>query len=167
MSQLTASGIMKAIYGLFSGLDSTDEALLKNNIYRRKARVYLSDLATAGTAQTETGFFVNDTGGNIRVISAKLIVPIAVAASDTVCATFTVTKRNASGGGAAVVATATTNVAGGALTAFLPKGLTLTVANVVVADGWTLTALASKLSTGTAFTAATSQAYIEVLYEPE
>lgn len=166
MAQLTATKIMGAIYGLFSGLDATDETMLKNVLYRRKARVYLSDLATAGTAQTETGFFINDTGVSLRVVSAKLIVPIAVTAADATKITFTVTKRDAAGINNAVVATCATDLAGGNLVAFLPKVLTNTVANVVLLNGWTLTALAAKTGAGTAFTAATSQAYIEVLLEP-
>lgn len=166
MAQLTASRIMGAIYGLFSGLDATDETLLKNLMYRKKARVYLSDLATAGTAQTETGFFVNDTGVTLRLVSAKLIVPIAVTAADATAVTFTITKRDAAGINNAIVSTCTTNLAGGSLVAFLPKVLTNTVANVAIATGWTLTALASKAAGGTAFTAATSQAYVEVLLEP-
>jgi hypothetical protein len=166
MAQLTASRIMGAIYGLFSGLDATDEEMLKQVLYYKKARVYLSDLATAGTAQTETGFFVNDTGVSLRLVSAKLIGPIAVTAADATMITFTVTKRDAAGINPAVVATASTNLAGGSLVAFLPKVLTKTVANAVILNGWGLTVLASKTGAGTAFTAATSQAYIEVTLEP-
>ena len=166
MAQLTAQRILGGIYGLFSGLDATDELMLKNLMTRKKARVYLSDLATAGTAQTETGFFVNDTGVSLRVVSAKLVVPIAVTANASNNMTCTLTKRDAAGVNPAVVATATSDVAGGSLVAFLPKVLTNTVANVVVADGWVLTALVSKAGTGVAIAAATSQAYLEVLLEP-
>ncbi len=167
MSQLTGTSIKKAILGLFSGLDSTDEALLNNLLTRVKARCYLSDLATAGTAQTETGFFVNDTGCTLRLITAKLIVPIAVTADATDKNTTTLTKRDAAGINNAVMATSVTDVAGGSLVAFLPKVLTNTVANTALPDGWVLTALVSKAGNGKAFTAATSQAYLEVLLEPE
>lgn len=167
MGQLNGSKIYKAIKGLFSALDSTDESLLKAIHYQHKVRVYVSDLATAGTAQTATPFYTNDTGGNMRVISCKLIVPIAVTANATTNMTATVAKVDAAGSNSATIASYTSDVAGGSLTAFVPKALTLTAANVVVANGWTLNAAVSKGSTGVAFTAATSQAYIEVILEPE
>ncbi len=94
------------------------------------------------------------------------MVPVAVTASAADYVTFTITKRDAAGINNAVVATCLTDVAGGSLVAHLPKVLTNTVANVALLNGWGLTALAAKASSGTAFTAATSQAYIEVLLEP-
>lgn len=166
MSQLSVQRILNAIHGLFSSLDATDDTLLKWCTGSRfKARVYLSDLATAGTAQTATPFFTNDMGLNLTVISAKLIVPIAVTAGGSNNMTCTLTKVDAAGINGATVAAATTDVAGGSLVAHVPKALTLTAANTTLLSGWTLHAAVSKASSGVAFTAATSQAYLEVVLE--
>lgn len=167
MGQLSATSIFNAIKGLFSSLDSTDATLLKNTLYRQKVRVYVTDGGTAGTAQTATAFFTNDLGCNLRVVSAKLIVPVAVTGHDTNNATFTLSKVDADGTNAATVAARTSNVAGGNYTAFKPVDLTLTEANAVVASGWSLRIAVSKASSGVAIAAATSQAYIEVTLEPE
>lgn len=166
MSQLTVQRILNAFHGLFSSLDATDDALLKACTGARfKARVYLSDLATAATAQTATPFFTNDLGCTLSVISAKLIVPIAVTADASNKMTCTLTKVDATGLNPATVAAATTDLAGGSLVAHLPKLLAPTVANAALPSGWTLHAAVSKAGSGVAFTAATSQAYLEVVLE--
>ena len=158
MAQLTASGIMGAIYGLFSGLDATDETLLKNLLYRRTVKGTVTDGGTAGTAQTETPLWKNTTGASVRVVGITVTAPIAVTGHATTNAVFTVTKRDSAGGTAAVVGTYTTTLAAPAnsLTAFLPATITLTAANVVVASNEVLTILMSKGSTGVAVGAAVS-----------
>ena len=159
---------MKAIYGLFSGLDSTDETMLKNLLYRQVATCALFDAATAGTAMTVTPFFRNYTGGNLRVISAHVVVPVTVAVQETDYVTFNLAKYTSAGASAPAVAANTTNAAGfGAIAAFAPEALTLVAAAVVLADGGVLTAAVAKAGSGTAITAATSAAYMIVLLEPE
>jgi hypothetical protein len=166
MAQLTATRIFGGLRGLFSALDSTDDALLKNLMTRHKVVAQITDGGTAGTAQTETPVWENTTGNNMRVVTAKLIAPVTGAASATDTVTVTVTKRDAAGGSAAVVATYTSNVAGTGFTAFVPEALTNTVANVIVPTGYTLTVLASKANSGVAIAAATSQAVVEIVLEP-
>lgn len=166
MGQLTPYRIINAIKGLFSGLDTTDESLLKYCTGTRfKVRVYISDLATAGTAQTATSFFTNDYGCSLRFISAKLFVPIAVTADATNKMTCTLAKVDAAGINSATVAAYTSDVAGGSLVAHLPKALTQTDANITILSGWALTIAVSKAASGVAFTAATSQGYVEVTLE--
>lgn len=167
MAQLNANGIFGALRGLFSALDATDEALLKNTIYRDKVEAHVTDGGTAGTAQTETFIYKNTSGTNQLVVSASFCTPIAVTADASNNATITVTKRSSSGGTAAIVATNVTTAGGtGSITAFLPVPLTLTVANVVLAANEVLTVLVSKGGTGVAIGAATSQARVEVVLEP-
>lgn len=168
MGQLTATRIVNAIKGLFSGLDSTDEVLLKYVTKTRfKVRVYVSDLATAGTAQTATPFFTNDLGCSLKVVAVNLIVPIAVTAHASNNMVATVAKVDSAGANSATIASYTSDIAGGSLTAFVPKGLTLTAANQTLLSGWTLNAAVAKGASGVAFTAATSQAYIEVTLDSE
>lgn len=168
MGQLNATRIFNAVKGLFSGLDSTDDDLLKYALgLRWKERVYITDGGTAGTAQTATAFWTNDLGTNVRLISAKLVTPVTATAHASNTATVTVAKVDATGANAATVAAYTSDIAGGTATAFVPKELTRTVGNVVVASGWTLHVAASKAATGVAIAAATSQAYVEVTLEKE
>jgi len=169
MAQLTAGRIMNALAGLFSSLDATDRTLLERTLSgRRFEKVRLFDAATAGTAMTTTPFFTNQTGGNLRVISVKVIAPIAVAADNTDYVTFTCAKVDSAGANAATVATADTRAASlNALAAHTAEALTNTVANLVLADGWSLTAAVAKAGAGKAITAATSDAYMIVELMPE
>lgn len=168
MAQLTATGIKKALYGLFSGLDATDEALLANLMLRIQVSVPLFDAATAGTAMTVTPFWRNHTGGNVRHISTHVVAPIAVAADNTDYVTFSVAKYTAAGGSATTVASGDTRAANmNALVAFAPEALTNVDAAVVIADGGVLTVAVAKAGSGKAITAATSHAYAIVLLEPE
>ncbi len=166
MGQLSGSRIVNAFIGLFSKTDTTDEALLRALVTRQKVRVYLTDGGTAGTAQTATAFFTNDFGTSMRVISAKLITPVTVTAHASNTATVTLDKVDSAGSNAATVAAYTSDVAGGTTTAFVPKALTTTDANLTLLSGWTLRIAASKAASGVALGAATSQAYVEVILEP-
>jgi hypothetical protein len=166
MGQLDGTRIKNAILGLFSKLDSTDEEILNQNVHRRKVGVHVTDGGTAGTAQTATAFWTNDTGVTQRVIATKCITPVTAAANDTNFATVTLDKVDSAGSNAATIATSPTTIAGGAQTAFVPKTLTPTVANVLVPAGWTLRIAVSKTASGVAIAAATSQAYVEVTLEP-
>lgn len=167
MAQLTALKIKKAIYGLFSALDSTDEAMLDHQINRRVVKVRLFDAATAGTAMTATSFWTNDTTISWKVVSAKVVAPVAVAADNTDYVTFLLAKVDSAGANSATVATADTRAASlNALAAFVPEALTLTDANVTILAGWTLNASVAKAGSGKAITAATSDAYMILTLEP-
>jgi hypothetical protein len=169
MGQLSARRIYDALASLFSSLDATDRVLLERTLNGRKIeRVRLFDAATAGTAMTTTGFYTNNTGGNLRVTRAWVVTPVAVTTGETDFVTFTLAKVDSAGANAATVASGATNAASlGALVANTPEALALTVANVVIADGWTLTAAVAKAASGKAITAATSDAYLYVELQPE
>lgn len=167
MGQLVSTKIFGAVRGLFSALDVADENLLRNQLLRPKAQAQVTDGGVAATAQTETWTWQNTTGTNVRVVQATIAAPVAVLADPANNATFTVTRRDAAGINAAIVATGTTTAGGvGSLVAFLPVALPLTVANVIVPINGQLTVLVSKGGTGVAVAAATSQARIEILLEP-
>lgn len=168
MGQLTGSKVVAAVRGLLSALDSTDDDLVKNLLLREKIEAHVTDGGTAGTAQTETFIWRNDTGVDMYVYSARFCTPVAVTANDTTYATFTLAKRDSAGANSATVGSMTTQITGGSgnVTAFLPVSLTLTAANRVVPAGSVLTIAVAKASTGVAIAAATSQVRIEVVLEP-
>lgn len=167
MSQLTGSSIFKAIVGLFSALDSTDQTTLKKQLWRKTARCSVTDGGTAGTAQTETFVWQNNTGGDVVVTACNVVTPVAVTAHGTTYATFLLYKRTSAGASQATIGSfATDTVTTDDMTAFAPKALTLTAANVIVPDGYVLTCAVTKASTGVAIASATAQAVIEVTYEP-
>ncbi len=168
MGQLISSKIFGAVRGLFSALDVTDENLLKSLVLRPKVACNVTDGGVAGTAQTETWVWQNTTGTNMRLVSATFTAPIAVATDPANNATVTITKRDAAGINPLVAATQVTTAAGfGALVAFLPAPIPVTVANVIVPINGSLTVLVSKAGTGVALAAATSQARVELLLTPE
>lgn len=167
MAQLTGAKLFGALRGLFSALDSTDDDFIKSTMFRKKVSLVINDAATAGTAHTETFMWRNDTGIDMRVVSAYAVAPIAVTANGTSYATFLVASRTAAGASAANVATfATDTTTTDDMVALAPKAMTLTAANVIVPAGYVLTGAVTKTSSGVALTAATSQALIEVLLEP-
>ena len=141
------------------------------SIKRRRVTQLISDAATAGTAVTETNIGYCDAPNGWKVIAAYAAFPIAVTASASVYATFTLSKRTGSGA-AVTVATLTTNTSGanggiGSATAFVPYAFTLsaTAANLKLAQADAMTIAVAKASTGTALTAATSYVNIFVVYE--
>jgi hypothetical protein len=167
MAQLSASRIFNALAGLFSSTDSTDEALLKTALWRKTIHCHVTDGGTAGTAQTETVVWRNDTGATVKVVSAHVIAPVAVTANATNYATFLVYKRSSAGASQATIGTfATDTVTTDDMTAFAPKELTLTVANVEVAAGAVITCAVTKTAAGVAIAAATSQARVQIVVEP-
>jgi len=164
---LTATSIFKAIYGLFSALDSTDESVLKGTIWRKQVPLNVTDGGTAGTAQGETFMWRNDTGVDVRVISGHAVAPIAVTANATNFATFNVSRRTSAGASAVTVAEfATDTVTDDDMVAFAPKAMTLTDANVIVPSGSVLTGKVTKGGTGVAIASATAQARIVLTVEP-
>lgn len=167
MAQLTAERIKNAVLKDLSALDSTDDTMCKALLFRRYEKVRLFDAATAGTAMTTTAFFKNTTGVTLRIIAAYVVAPVAVAADNTDYVTFTLAKVDSAGANAATVASGDTRAASlNALVANAPEALTVTAANQDLLDGWSLTAAVAKAGAGKAITAATSDAYLIVVYEP-
>jgi hypothetical protein len=150
MAQLSASRIFNALAGLFSSTDSTDEALLKTALWRKTIHCHVTDGGTAGTAQTETVVWRNDTGATVKVVSAHVIAPVAVTANATNYATFLVYKRSSAGASQATIGTFATD----------------TVTNVEVAAGAVITCAVTKTAAGVAIAAATSQARVQIVVEP-
>lgn len=74
-----------------------------------------------------------------RVKTATAVSATTLGADATNNITMTVAKRDGIGGAATTIAAATTDVAGGALTAFTPKTLTVTDTAVEIAAGGVLT----------------------------
>lgn len=173
MGQLNGNKILSALVAFFSPTKSTfadvaDWDLVANTYGRMRAIADLTDSGTAGTAQTATTFFTNDTGGNLDLSSALLLTPVAVAADAANNVTVTLSRVDAAGANATTMATYTSDVAGGATVAGVPKALTIsTVAGArVLPSGWSLRIAASKAGTGVAIAAATSQAYLQTKLEP-
>lgn len=168
MSQLSATRIFNALAALFSSLDQTDRDLVKTLMWQDQVTGYVTDGGTAGTAQTETAVWVNNTGVPVKVTDLHVVTPVNVTASDTVFATFTAAYRTAAGGGATTIGSALTKVTAGTgnLTAFAPIDIVPTGGNQVVPVGGVLTVAVAKASTGTAIASATAQAYIQFTIEP-
>jgi hypothetical protein len=163
MAQLTPRRIFNAIYGLFSGLDSTDETTLKKFLWTKTVEIEIHDSATAGTAFTLSPLWYNDTGFDVVVKAARATAPIAVTAHAADFATFLAAKIDAAGANAVNVATfATDTVTTDNMVANVPKTMTLTAANVIVPAGFSLTANVTKTGNGVAITAATSRAKISL-----
>lgn len=148
-----------------AGLSNTKDSV--NKMHYRSYSVLISDAATAGTAVTETNVAAYVPNA-CKVVACYVAAPIAVTASDSVYATFTLAKRTAGGSGT-TIATQTTKTTGsgglGSLTALAPYALTTTAANVELAAGDSLTIAVAKASTGTALTAATSYVCVHVIVE--
>jgi hypothetical protein len=167
MAQLTAERIKNALTSLFSSADSTDVDLMKKLLFRKTAVGYFTDGGTAGTAQTTTAFFVNETGKPVKVTSCKLVVPVAVTGHAANYATVTVAHRTSAGASATTIASYVTDTpTTDDLVAFAPEELTITAANAVVPAGGVVTVACAKASSGVAMAAATSQAYVSIEYEP-
>ena len=173
MAQLNGNKIFSALVAFFSPskasfTDTADADLVANTYGRLRANVDITDGGTAGTAQTATTFFTNDTGGNLDLSSANLMTPVAVTAHAANFDTFTLDRVDEAGANATTMATYVSDVAGGSTVAGVPKALTIsTVAGArVLPSGWSMRIAVAKASSGTAFAAATSQAYIQVKLEP-
>ncbi len=74
-----------------------------------------------------------------RVKQIRIVSATTLAADGTNNITCTVAQRDGAGGAAATIGAVTTDVAGGALTAFTPKTVSITVANQDIAAGAVLT----------------------------
>lgn len=115
----------------------------------RKVQTFVPAQGTAATAQDETVGVAPFDG----TVSAVSIVPEAnLTADNTNNRTFRLINKGQSGAGSTVIASYQSNVAGGNLTAFDEKALTLsaTPANLVVASGDVLAADEVTAGTGVA-----------------
>lgn len=74
-----------------------------------------------------------------RVKSIRIVAATTLAAHASNNITCTVAKRDGAGGSATSIGAVTTDVAGGALTAFTPKTVSLTASAVNIAAGGVLT----------------------------
>jgi len=164
MPQLTGTRILNALVSFFSPVDATDQAMVEAVYGSVRALADVTDGGTAGTAQTATTFFNNDTTAPLFVRTATLTTPVAVTANASNNLTITLDRVDAAGLNPVTIGTYTSDVAGGATVAHLPKALVLsTVAGAIqVPAGWSLRVAVSKAGTGVAFAATTSQAYIQV-----
>ena len=166
MGQLITSKIIGAVKGLFSSLDAADTALLTNVLIFDQVQAIATDGGVAATAQTETWVYQNLSGTNQLVTSISAGAPVAITGDNTNNAVITITKRDSAGITPVVVGTLTTSVATGNWTAFLPKLLTLTAANVIVPPNGQLTVLVSKGGTGVAIASATAQMRLQIQLTP-
>lgn len=167
MGQLTHVRILNALEGLVSGLDAADETLLKQALWRKQVKSDVTDGGTAGTAATERTLWINDTGGDVRVVAAYAVAPVAVTANATTFATFLLYRRTAAGGSQTTVGSYATNVVTtNDMVAHAEKEFSLTAANVVVPSGAKLTCAVTKASTGVAIASSTAPAQIVVIVEP-
>jgi hypothetical protein len=164
MGQLTAKRIVDAVTSLLSSTDATDKALVRKFIGQKKVEAHVTDGGTAGTAQTETFVWENDTGADMYVTAAKVTFPVAVASNGSNYASVFVYKRTSAGASQTAIGTADSSAT--SYTAFVPAALTLTAANVLVPAGSGITVAVTKTGTGVAIAAATSQARVEVQLEP-
>jgi hypothetical protein len=167
MAQLTNNRVLNALLAFFSSLDSTDQATVKKAMWRKKWVIDCHDSATAGTAFTASPLYYNDTGADVKVVSARCTAPVAVTGHASNYATFSVAKLDTAGANSATVATYATDAATTKdMVANVAKDMTLTAANVIVPAGYYLVGAIAKASSGVAVTAATSRARIEVEIEP-
>lgn len=167
MGQLNGNRIDNALGGLFSALDAADRLLVKKLFKQQKLKLDIHDSATAGTAFTKTFMWENETGVDVQVVAGAATAPIAVTANASTYASFIVSRLDAAGSNAAVVATfATDTVTTDDMVANVPKDMTLTPANVIIPAGGILVGEVTKASTGVAITAATSRASIVLTIEP-
>jgi hypothetical protein len=169
MSQLTGNRILNALYGLLSGLDATDRALLSRVVGGKfKTRVALGDRGATATSAPATPFFTNDEGVSLRVTAAKLLTPTTIAPGATHNVAFVLDKVDSAGANGATVASYTSDVAGGTATADVPKALTVvggTSTVAVLASGWTLRASATKGGSGVIISDGEAPCILEVTME--
>lgn len=175
MGQQTGTRLLNALVAFFSPTDDTDRALIADTYGKIRPEVSVTDGGTAGTAQTATTFWTNDTGGSVTLdvksttdSGAVLITPVAVTANASNNLTITIDRVDAAGSNATTMATYTSDVAGGSTVAGVPKVLTAstTAGNITVPAGWSVRVAVSKAGTGVAMAAATSQAYAVLRFRP-
>lgn len=156
-------------YALFCTNTAADNARSDQCVVQRIESTLVTDGGTAGTAVTEECIVSFPFTNSVKVLGCTVLAPVAVTASDTLFATFTLSSRDANGANAVTIATQTTKTSGsgglGSLTAFKPAALPVTVANAVVPAGGSLTIAVAKASTGTAIASATAQCLVQVYLE--
>jgi len=170
-SKLPVSGqqVKNLTYGLYEAQSAADQVRSDQVCVQRIESTLVTDGGTAGTAVTEECIVSFPFANTVKVLGCTVLPPVAVTASDTLFATFTLSSRDANGANAVSIATQTTKTSGsgglGSLTAFKPVSLPLTQANVVVPAGGSLTIAVAKASTGTAIASATASCLVQVWLE--
>ncbi len=166
MAQLNGSRIVNALYGLLSGLDATDRALLARVFKSEfKIRIPIGDQGATATGATAFTFYTNDEGQSVRVKSAKLLPAVTMAPSATDNCAFILAKVDSAGTNSASVATFTNDTSGGTATAAIPKSMTVvggTSTVATLASGWSLTAAATKAGSGCLIGGVNNPSVIEV-----
>lgn len=164
----TEKAKLQVLGGLQQNIATRDLALAEvQRMRRRTVTIYVQDAATAGTAVTETVMLCCPAGGTIRVVSAKVAAPVAIAADNTDYCTFTVSKRTGAGSATSVSSADTRAASLNALAAFVPEALTnsTTAADLDLAASDVLTFKVVKSGSGKAICAATSYFACTVEYE--
>jgi len=166
MSQLTGGRITNALFGLLSGLDSTDRATIARILKTKfKVRVALGDRGATATSVGAIPFYTNDEGVSVRVTAAKLLAPVTIAPGATDNVAFAITKVDSAGANSATVASYTSDVSGGTATADVPKTITVvggTSTVATIASGWTLRAAATKGASGVIISDGEAPCIVEV-----
>jgi hypothetical protein len=166
MSQLTATRIFNAMKGLLSGLDSTDESLLKRCLgIQWTEKVAVTDAGTSATAVGKTPFWNNDLGCNVQVVAAKFLGCTTVPGQATHYATTTLNKYESTGTTATAVGSWASDAAGGTASVRVPKALTLTASAVIVAAGESLVVDVAKAGSGVQIGTSTAPSYLYVVLE--
>lgn len=111
-----------------------------------------ADHPAQATADTEEQFIVGESPGNYTVTQADIIPEAALTAQATNYRTFELTNRGQAGAGTTVIASLSTDVAGGNWVAGDKKAMTLsaTAANLNVAEGDVLEMVETTPGTGLA-----------------
>lgn len=128
-------------------IDANGEVALKAQVLTWDASVTKVPDAAGTTVTTERPFFVNVHGVTLALVSALINVASSHVASDTANFTVTIRKRDAVGGAAVAIATYTSDVASGGVTAFVSKDLGA-LSNPTLPAGEILTYEITKLGVG-------------------
>lgn len=131
-----------------SGPGTDVSGALRQMVARRSVRV-IKAAADSMASDATTEYVIARFPVATKVVSAHFTGAsggIAAHASNT--ATLTVSKRDGAGGSATPIAAYTSNTAGGDVTQWVPKALTVTEADSVVPAGGILTFKIAKASSG-------------------
>jgi hypothetical protein len=143
-----------ALLGLLRSAGFTNLDAQIANTQRDVYSFDLTDEADADGSATPAGIVMPFA---CRVVAAYATAPVAVTANATNYATFTASKRAAATGTETAIGVfATDTVTTDDMVAFVPKTLTVTAADAVLAAGDTLCAKLTKAASGVATVAATA-----------
>lgn len=141
--------VLKSVQGVLGGVSGTDIPGTVRHALCRRIVVWPkpADDGSASTATAEVLVFRAPVAG--KIVSAHLTATSGgVTANDTDYATVTVSKRDGAGGSATTIATYSSTVAGGGMTQWVPKALTVTEADATFAAGSIITVKITKPGSG-------------------